>query len=152
MVGLFLLILIFLGLVVGLERLSQRPLVATRLGKTVALLQRAKPASYSGQAFYVTQELAAVGFKAAAQTWGEVILITPTYLAHPRLEALLVHERAHVAQYQRLTSFGFWALYLLQWLKGLSRQDGLFLAYWQMGLEREARDAEETFLAAKREL
>ena len=121
---------------VGLEALTQRPFLATRLGVLFGL-------SWGGKRLaehrYEVPVLPAFGFRAAAQTWGETVLVTPELLAHPQCAATLAHEACHVAQYRRCTSFGFWLRYLGEWLWGLARTRDLFRAYYDIGLEREAR-------------
>lgn len=121
-----------------LEGLTQRPFLATRIGALFALLLGGR--RLDTRLFKVPQ-LPAVGFRAAAQTWGETVLVTPGALAGERGPQLLAHEACHVAQYRRLTSLGFWLLYLGQWLRGLIVTGSAFRAYWEMPLEREARRA-----------
>jgi hypothetical protein len=135
-----------LVLTCGLERLHGRPFIASFVGHLVArVLGGCRVADTAGgnETFYEVVRLPAVGFRAAAQTWGEVVLVTPeAYRFGARLPPdLLAHERCHVAQYRRLTSFGFWGLYLAAWLGGLLRYRDPFRAYWAVALERKARAA-----------
>lgn len=76
-----------------------------------------------------------------AQTWGETVLVTESVLARDPARTF-AHEACHVAQYRRLTSFGFLLLYLAGWLRGLLRTRNAFRAYWDIPLEDEARRAE----------
>ncbi len=126
---------------VGLEHLTQRPFLATRFGVLFGLLlggRRLKPDLYE------VPRLPAVGFRAAAQTWGETVLVTPESLGKSYTLKLLAHEACHVTQYRRLTSFGFWLLYVAQWLRGLFRTRNAFQAYLDIPLELEARAAERS--------
>ena len=123
---------------VGLEALTQRPFLATRFGVLFAFCLKGQP--LDAQLYEVTA-LPAFGFRAAAQTWGETVLVTPELLAHPQCAATLAHEACHVAQYRRCTSFGFWLRYFGEWLWGLVRTRDLFRAYFEISLEREARAA-----------
>ena len=91
---------------------------------------------------YEVPALPAFGFRASAQTWGETVLVTPELLRHPKFTATMAHEKCHVAQYRRYTSFGFWLLYGWEWLLGLVRTRDLFLAYYDISLEKEARAAQ----------
>lgn len=127
-----------LALATLLEGLTQRPFLATRVGALFALSLGGR--RLEANLFEVPQ-LPAVGFRAAAQTWGETVLVTPGVLAEGRGSQLLAHEACHVAQYRRSTSLGFWLLYLGQWLWGLVVTGSAFRAYWEMPLEREARRA-----------
>ena len=115
----------------GLESLTARPFLATLTGRVFAygLRGRAKGNVYEVEA------LPALGFKATAQTWGETVLVVRGYES----PQLLRHEAAHTEQFRRYTSFGFWLLYLLQWIAGLIKTRNLYRAYFDMGLEREAR-------------
>jgi len=135
-----LLVFLLLLLAAALERLTQRPFLATRTGETLALLLRGRRL---GAHLFEVPGLPAVGFRAAAQTWGETVLVTPGLLAHPRGARTLAHEACHVAQYRRLGSFGFWGVYLAGWLRGLVVTRSAFRAYWELPLEREARRAAE---------
>ncbi|CAN5442389.1 hypothetical protein BH24DEI1_BH24DEI1_08330 [soil metagenome] len=137
--GLFVLILLVAA--TTLERLEQRPFVATRMGELVAVVLGGIPLRLEEALPYRLLEvrrLPGVGFRPAAQTWGELVLVVRGHGS----ARLLAHEACHVRQFQRLTSFGLWARYLGQWLGGLIRHRNLFLAYWTMGLEVEARAAE----------
>lgn len=127
-----------LALATLLEGLTQRPFLATRAGALFALLLRGRRL---GANLFEVPQLPAVGFRAAAQTWGETVLVTPGILAGERGRQLMAHEACHVAQYRRLTSLGFWLLYLGGWLRGLIVTGNAFRAYWEMPLEREARQA-----------
>ena len=123
----------------GLERLTRRPFLATRFGVLLAFFLGG--GRLDGN-LYGAPRLPAVGFRAAAQTWGETVLVTPGVLEHPGASRLLGHEACHVAQYRRLTSFGFWFLYGCQWLAGLFRTRNPLQAYLDIPLEVEARAAE----------
>ena len=126
---------------VGLERLTHRPFLATRFGVLFGLLlggRRLKPDLYE------VPQLPAVGFRAAAQTWGETVLVTPESMKTSYTPKLLEHEACHVIQYRRLTSFGFWLVYVAQWLSGLMRTRNAFQAYLDIPLELEARAAERS--------
>lgn len=123
----------------GLERLTRRPFLATRCGVLLALLLGGERLEGN---LYRAPRLPAVGFRAAAQTWGETVLVTPGVLERPGASRLLEHEACHVAQYRRLTSFGFWLLYAAQWVRGLVRTRNAYGAYQDIPLEREARAAE----------
>ncbi len=114
-----------------LEHLT-RPFLATLTGRTFAYLLNARPLTPH---LYEVGALPAFGFRATAQTWGETVLVVRGYQT-PRL---LAHEAVHVAQFRRYTSLGFWLLYLGQWVYGLFRTRSLYRAYFEMGLEREAR-------------
>ena len=124
---------------VGLEALTQRPFLATCLGVLFGLGWGGKRLA---EHRYEVPVLPAFGFRAAAQTWGETVLVTPELLAQPHCAATLAHEACHVAQYRRLTSFGFWLRYLGEWLWGLVRTSDLFRAYSEISLEKEARAAQ----------
>ena len=124
---------------VGLEALTQRPFLATRLGILFGFSWGGKRLA---RHLYEVRALPAFGFRAAAQTWGETVLVTPELLAHPQCAATLAHEACHVAQYRRYTSFGFWLRYLGEWLWGLARTRDFFRAYYDISLEREARAAQ----------
>lgn len=139
----YLLLAALLALASGLERLHARPFVATLVGHLVARALRGRLLLQGADAefCYEVARLPAVGFRAAAQTWGEVVLVTPSARDGPRFEPLMAHERCHVAQYRRYTSVGFWLRYLLAWCRGLLRYRDPFLAYWHLPLEREARAA-----------
>lgn len=126
-----------------LEKLTQRPFLATRMGALFALSLGGR--RLDAYLFEVPQ-LPAVGFRAAAQTWGETVLVTPGSLGGARGRQLIRHELCHVAQYRRLTSLGFWLLYVWQWLRSLIVTRNAFRAYWEMPLEREARSAAEADL------
>ena len=91
---------------------------------------------------YEVPSLPAFGFRAAAQTWGETVLVTSELLAQPQYAATLAHEACHVTQYRRYTSFGFWLRYFGEWLWGLARTRDLFRAYFEISLEQEARAAQ----------
>ncbi|ADI13927.1 hypothetical protein [Truepera radiovictrix] len=136
------------GLACGLERLHGRPFVASLMGHLVArtLGGRRLAGAAEGETLYEVAWLPAVGFRAAAQTWGEVVLVTPEAYRVTSGERrvspdLLAHERCHVAQFRRLTSFGFWVRYAAAWAWGLLRYRDPFRAYWDLALEREARAA-----------
>lgn len=158
----FLSVVTLFVLATWLERLHARPFVAslwghllarslgaTCLGASLDAVRRSASPPLSADAYsdnalydyvlYEVSALPAVGFRAAGQTWGEVVLVVH---GHASLR-LLAHEACHVAQYRRLTSLGFWGLYLTQWLGGLVRRRDLFAAYWEIGLEAEARGAAE---------
>lgn len=128
--------LLFLA-AVGCERLTQRPFLATRWGVLLAYLLRGRRLNAH---LYEVPWLPAVGFRAAAQTWGETVLITPG-LPGSDLKRTLLHEACHVEQYRRLTSFGFLLVYLWEWLRGLFVTRNAFGAYWRIPLEVEARRA-----------
>lgn len=125
----------------GLERLTERPFLATRFGVLFGLSLNGKR---SDAHLYEVPRLPAVGFRAAAQTWGETVLVTPESLGKSYTPKLLAHEACHVAQYRRLTSFGFWTVYVAQWLGGLFRTRNAFQAYVDIPLELEARAAERS--------
>lgn len=129
---------LLLALAVFLERLTQRPFVATHWGALLAFSLRGRRL---GAHLFEVPWLPAVGFRAAAQTWGETVLVTKSVLVGDSARTL-AHEACHVAQYCRLTSFGFLLLYLAQWLWGLLQTRNAFRAYWEMPLEHEARRAE----------
>ena len=116
----------------ALERLTARPFLATLTGRAFAYLLRAN----QNGTIYEVEALPAVGFKAAAQTWGETILVVRGQ-ANPQL---LRHEAVHTEQFRRYTSLGFWLLYLFQWIVGLIETRSFYRAYYEMGLEREARE------------
>lgn len=126
---------------VGLEFLTRRPFLATRFGVLFGLLLGGRRLNAD---LYEVPRLPAVGFRAAAQTWGETVLVTPESLETSYTPRLLEHEACHVAQYRRLTSFGFWLVYVLQWLRGLFRTRNAFQAYLDIPLELEARAAERS--------
>ena len=126
---------------VGLEALTQRPFLATHLGVLFSFGWGGKRLA---EHLYKVRALPAFGFRAAAQTWGETVLVTPELLAHPQCRATLAHEACHVAQYRRCTSFGFWLRYFGEWLWGLVRTRDLFRAYFEISLEREARAAQNS--------
>lgn len=127
-------------LAVVLEAFSGRPFLATLWGRVMgaALSGRVLPSGV-----VVVSWLPAVGFRAAAQTWGETVLVTPEVTRGSHGARTLAHESAHVAQYRALTSFGFWLVYLGQWLRGLIVYRNVFQAYWEIPLERAARLAAE---------
>ena len=131
---------LLLLLAVRLEALTRRPFLATLWGRMLGWLLGGKLVP-SG--IVVVPRLPAVGFQAAAQTWGETVLVIPELLVAPRAAQTLAHEAMHIAQYRRLTSVGFWLAYLVQWLGGLLRYRNAFRAYWELPLEREARSAAE---------
>ena len=126
------------ALAVTLERLSGRPFLSTRWGVLLAFALRGRRL---GANLFLVSRLPAVGFRAAAQTWGETVLVTESVLTGNPARTL-AHEACHVAQYRRLTSFGFLLLYLAQWVWGLLRTRNAFRAYWEVALEHEARRAE----------
>lgn len=130
MIGAFLLLL----LASSLERLSKRPFLATLTGRAFAHLLRARQVAPH---LYEVRALPALGFKASAQTWGETVLV----VRGRQTRQLLVHEAAHTEQFRRYTSLGFWLLYLAQWGVGLAKTRNLYRAYFEMGLEREARSS-----------
>lgn len=136
--ALLLSLITLLALGAGLEALHGRPFLASSWGHLLGWglrgrrLPTAPPLS-----LYEVRWLPAVGFVAAAQSWGEVVLVKPGF-ASPQL---LAHEARHAAQYRRYTSVGFWLLYLGGWLGGLARYRDPFRAYWEIPLEREARRA-----------
>lgn len=132
--------LLLLSVAVGLEALTQRPFLATRFGVLFAFVLGGKRVD----THYSVPQLPAVGFRAAAQTWGETVLVTPEFLGKLYTPNLLAHEACHVEQYRRLTSFGFWLLYVLQWLRGLLKTRNSFQAYLDIPLELEARAAERS--------
>jgi hypothetical protein len=136
--------LLLLLVATALEFITERPFLATRAG---ALFGLALGGARLEPNLLKVPRLPAVGFRAAAQTWGETVLLeaslsTPELQDHPRMSGLLAHEACHVAQYRRLGSLGFWARYLAEWVWGLARTHDPFRAYWEMPLEREARRAE----------
>ena len=126
---------------VGLELLTRRPFLATRFGVLFGLLLGGKRLKSD---LYEVPRLPAVGFQAAAQTWGETVLVTPESMKTSYTPKLLEHEACHVRQYRRLTSFGFWLVYVFQWLSGLFRTRNAFQAYLDIPLELEARAAERS--------
>lgn len=130
---------LLLVLAAVLEGLTQRPFLTTRVGTLLAVSLRGERL---GANLFVVPRLPAVGFQAAAQTWGETVLVTPGVLRGDHARTL-AHEACHVAQYRRLTSFGFLLLYLGQWLRGFAVTRDAFGAYWTMPLELEARNAAE---------
>ena len=121
---------------VGLETLTQRPFLATCFGVLFGL-------SLGGRRLdahlYEVPALPAFGFRASAQTWGEMVFVTAGVSS-----ATLAHEACHVVQYRRLTSFGFWLRYAGEWFWGLVRTRDFFRAYYDISLEREARAAPST--------
>lgn len=136
--------LLLLLVATALELVTERPFLATRAG---ALFGLALGGARLGPQRFRVPRLPAVGFRAAAQTWGETVLIdvsltAPELQDHPRMAGLLAHEACHVAQYRRLSSLGFWTRYLGEWVWGLARTRDPFRAYWEMPLEREARHTE----------
>jgi hypothetical protein len=131
---------LLLLLAVGLETLTQRPFLATLWGRMLGGLLGGTAAS-SG--VIVVARLPAVGFRAAAQTWGDTVLVTPELMRASHAPRTLAHEACHVTQYRRLTSLGFWLVYLAQWVYGLVRYRNAFRAYWEIPLEREARSTAE---------
>ncbi len=58
--------------------------------------------------------------------------------------ALLAHEAAHAAQYQRLGTAAFLLAYLREYLSGRSRGLSHRQAYREISFEREARRVERT--------
>ena len=126
-------------LAIGLEALTQSPFLATRFGVLLAFFLRGRSLE---DHLYEVSALPAFGFRAAAQTWGETILVIPELLRHSQFTVTMAHEKCHVAQYRRYTSFGFWLLYGWEWLLGLARTRDLFLAYYDISLEKEARAAQ----------
>lgn len=133
--------LLLLLVAAGLEALTQRPFLATYFGALFGLVLGGRRL---GAHLYSVPRLPAVGFRAAAQTWGETVLVTPEALGTPYTPRLLAHERCHVLQYQRLTSFGFWLVYVLGWFRGLLGTRNAFQAYLDIPLEVEARAAERS--------
>ncbi len=133
--------LTLLCLAVGLEALTERPFLATRFGALFGLFLGGRRLDVY---LYEVPALPAFGFRAAAQTWGETVLVTPELIRHPHRAATLAHEACHVAQYRRYTSFGFWLLYLYEWLIGLTRTRDPFQAYFEISLEKEARIAQSS--------
>lgn len=131
---------LLLLLAVALEAATKRPFLASLWGR---LLGRALRGTVLPSGVIVVSKLPAVGFQAAAQTWGETVLVIPDLLRSPHAARTLAHEAVHVAQYRRLTSLGFWLVYLGQWLRGLWLYRDAFRAYWTIPLEKEARDAAE---------
>lgn len=125
----------------GLELLTHRPFLATRFGVLFGLALKGKRLKAD---LYEVPRLPAVGFRAAAQTWGETVLVTPESMRTSHTPKLLEHEACHVRQYCRLTSFGFWLVYVAQWLRGLFRTRNAFQAYLDIPLELEARAAEHS--------
>ena len=118
------------------ERLTRRPFLASLTGRTLGFFLGARLiAEEKDYTLLEVSRLPAIGFRAVAQTWGEVVLVVRGYRT-ARLEA---HEEAHVAQYRRYTSLGFWLLYVWQWLRGLVTHRDFFKAYRAIGLEEEAR-------------
>ena len=126
---------------VGLELLTRRPFLATRFGVLFGLVLNGKRLEAD---LYEVPWLPAVGFRAAAQTWGETVLVTPESMKTSYTPKLLEHEACHVRQYRHLTSFGFWLVYVAQWLNGLFRTRNAFQAYLDIPLELEARAAERS--------
>ena len=121
------------------ERLTRRPFLASLTGHSLGFFLGARALETSEPyTLLEVSHLPALGFRAAAQTWGEVVLVVKGY----HTARLGAHEAAHVAQYRRYTSVGFWLLYVWQWLEGLAAHRDLFKAYWETGLEREARACE----------
>lgn len=129
---------LLLVLAVTLEGLTQRPFLATRWGVLLAFLLRGRRLDVN---LYEVTRLPAVGFRAAAQTWGETVLVTKGLLGREGATRTLAHEACHVAQYRRLTSLGFLLVYFWGWLKGLVLTRSAFQAYWEIPLEAEARRA-----------
>lgn len=129
------------ALAATLERLTRRPSLATRWGALLAVCLGGRRLQNH---LYVVPRLPAVGFRAAAQTWGETVLVTKDLLERDHARTL-AHEACHVAQYRRLTSLGFLLLYLAQWLRGLVTTRNAFRAYWEIPLEHEARRAETRY-------
>lgn len=138
-----LILLLLFVLTAALERLEGRPFVATRAGALLGRLLGAR--GLPGARLLEVSWLPGIGFRPAAQTWGELVLI----VKGQESERLLAHEACHVRQFRRYTSLGLWLLYGGQWLAGLVRHRDLFLAYWTMGLEVEARAAEGEPLGAE---
>lgn len=130
-------VLLLLVLASGLEYLFGRPFLATLTGRAFAYLLQARLSERArlSPSIYEVDALPALGFKAVAQTWGEVVLVVRGY----QTPQLLAHEAVHTEQFRRYTSLGFWLLYLAQWLYGLVTTRSLYRAYFEMGLEREAR-------------
>ena len=126
---------------VGLESLTRRPFLATYFGVIFGLILGGRRLKVD---LYEVPRLPAVGFRAAAQTWGETVLVTPESMKTSYTPKLLEHEACHVAQYRRLTSFGFWLMYVFGWLRGLMRTRNAFQAYLDIPLELEARAAERS--------
>ena len=126
---------------VGLESLTRRPFLATYFGVIFGLILGGRRLKVD---LYEVPQLPAVGFRAAAQTWGETVLVTPEAMKTSYTPKLLEHEACHVTQYRRLTSFGFWLVYVFQWLSGLFRTRNAFQAYLDIPLELEARAAERS--------
>ena len=121
------------------EHLTRRPFLASLTGRSLGFFLGARfIAEENSYTLLEVSRLPALGFRAAAQTWGEVVLVVKGC----HTARLGAHEAAHVAQYRRYTSVGFWLLYVWQWLGGLAAHRDLFKAYWETGLEREARAAE----------
>lgn len=129
---------LLLVLAVTLEGLTQRPFLATRWGVLLAFLQGGKRLDIN---LYEVTRLPAVGFQAAAQTWGETVLVREGLLGRKDAKRTLAHEAYHVAQYRRLTSLGFLLVYFWGWLKGLVVTRNAFEAYLRIPLEAEARRA-----------
>ena len=132
LIWLFLLLL----LAVALEHRSKRPFLATLGGRGLALLLSAERLT---EHRYEVVDLPAIGFRAAAQTWGETVLVTRALMASPNARTTLAHEAVHVRQYRELTSFGFWLAYLRGYVSGLWRYRNAFSAYWEIPLEVAAR-------------
>ena len=117
------------------ERLTRRPFLASLTGHTLGYFLGVRFITKNDYTLLETSRLPAIGFRAVAQTWGEVVLV----VKGSRTTRIEAHESAHVAQYRRYTSLGFWLLYVFQWLRGLVMHRDLFKAYRAIGLEEEAR-------------
>ena len=140
-------VLVAVTLLVGLERFTRRPFLATLSGFALAHFLRATPLPHEDlphenlphedYRLFEVYALPAIGFRAVGQTWGEVVLV----LKGRATPDLLAHEACHVSQFRRLTSLGLWGRYALEWMYGLLKHRDLYRAYAGISLEVEARHA-----------
>ena len=122
-----------------LETLLGRPLLASILGRAVALTLRARRAPSLLGGRYRVYRAKRLPRGLHALTLGEVVLVREGRHT-ARLE---LHERCHVKQYRYWTSLPFFVLYGCEWLYGLARYRHPWEAYYRVHFEVGARKAEQ---------